>query len=355
MKHGWHGRTAAASMAAARANGAARNGPVLAFAALLALGAMALVSHAVDAAEPTPQERAQLEKQLADARDRLDDAARDVAELTGKLHGGDPGQPAVIYRHGKGAPPPRGAMLGINIGGDANRSRTDGVEIMSVSPSGPAEAAGLRKGDVITAVDGKSLTKSGQGGAGRQLVAHLQTVEPGQVVKLDYLRDGRKQTASVTTVAAEPPMARMMRDFLPMLEGMEIPPEFEDFAGGPRRGFRALELVPVTPKLGQYFGTDKGLLVVRAPESTGSKLEEGDVILSIGGRTPENPRHAFRILGSYQPSETVKVELMRQRKRMTLDVQLPADAGGGPAFGPAAPRPVPPPPPPPPRGGTVSS
>jgi S1-C subfamily serine protease len=347
--------TAAAPMRAARASRAGRNGTVLALAALLALGALALVPRIGDAAEPTPQERAQLEKQLAEARDRLDDAARDVAELTGKLHGGDPRPPVVIHGPGKGAPPPRGAMLGINIGGEANRARTDGVEVMSVSPSGPAEAAGLRKGDVITSVDGKSLAKSGEGGAGRQLVEHLRTVEPGQVVKLDYLRDGRKQTASVTTVAAEPPMARMMRDFMPMLEGMDLPPDLEDVLGGPRRGFRALELVPVTPKLGQYFGTDKGLLVVRAPEAAGAKLEEGDVILSIGGRTPENPRHAFRILGSYQPSETVKVELMRQRKRMTLDVQLPADAGREPAFGPEAPRPVAPPPPPPPRGGSVAS
>ena len=83
-----------------------------------------------------------------------------------------------------------------------------------------------------------------------------------------------------------------------MLEGMNLPPDFEQFLGGPGRGFRALELVPVTPKLGQYFGTDKGLLVVRAPAEAGAKLEEGDVLLTIGGRTPENPRHAFRILGS---------------------------------------------------------
>ena len=71
----------------------------------------------------------------------------------------------------------------------------------------------------------------------------------------------------------------------------------------------------MTPKLGQYFGTDKGLLVVRAPATPGMRLDEGDVILSIDGRTPENPRHAFRILGSYEPDEKVKVDVLRQRKR----------------------------------------
>jgi S1-C subfamily serine protease len=138
---------------------------------------------------------------------------------------------------------------------------------------------------------------------------------------------------------------------------MTLPPDFEQFLGGPGRGFRDLELVPVTPKLGQYFGTDKGLLVVRAPAEAGAKLEEGDVILAIGGRTPENPRHAFRILGSYQPGETVKVEVLRQRKRMAVDLKVPERPAEGPMLAPPPRAPEPPaaPPPPQPRGSTVSS
>lgn len=308
------------------------------WAGLVLLALVAAVAAPAHAAEPTPQERAALEQQLKDAQSRLDDAARDVADLTGKLYGHD--TDVLKFRHGMSKP--HGAMLGINIGGE--QARTDGVEVMSVSPSGPAETAGLRKGDVITAVDGKPLRKSGDRGAGRQLVEHLRGVDPGQVVKLDYLRDGKKQSASVTTVAAEPPMMRIVREHMPMLEGVELPADFEAFLGGPGRGFRSLELVPITPKLGQYFGTDKGLLVVRAPTAAGSRLEEGDVILTIGGRTPENPRHAFRILGSYQPSEQVKVEVVRQRKRMAFEVQVPQSAEP-PAFRQAPPPPRSPAPP----------
>jgi S1-C subfamily serine protease len=304
------------------------------------------------AATPTEaQDRAQLEKQLADARARLDDAARDVAELSQKLHGEEAGA-AMRSRQGG---PPRGAMLGINIGGDQNRA--DGVEVKGVSPAGPAEAGGLRTGDVIVAVDGKPLRKTADQTPGRQLVEHLRGVAPGQVVKVEYLRDGKTATASVKTSAAEPPLARVVREHLPMLEGMQLPPDFEQFLGGPGRGFRALELVPITPKLGQYFGTDKGLLVVRAPAEAGAKLEEGDVILTIGDRTPENPRHAFRILGSYQPGEKVKVELLRQRKRTLVDITVPERPAAAPMFHGTPPRaPVPPAAPPPePRGGSVSS
>jgi membrane-associated protease RseP (regulator of RpoE activity) len=301
------------------------------------------------AAEPPP-ERAALEKQLKDAQSRLDAAARDVADLSARLYGDDARHDMV--RHGG----PRGAMLGINIGG-GEQARDEGVEIMSVSPSGPAEGAGLRKGDVITAVDGKPLRKTGERGAGRQLIEYLRDVEPGQVVKVDYLRDGRKQTASVKTVAAEPPMMRIVREHMPMLEGMELPFDVDALMGGPRRAFRSLELVPITPKLGEYFGTDKGLLVVRAPATAGSGLEEGDVILTIGGRTPEDPRHAFRILGSYQPSEQVKVEVLRHRKRMTVDLTLPAAPEKESFRAPRPGVPVKPPVPPVPsgRGDSVSS
>ena len=48
-----------------------------------------------------------------------------------------------------------------------------------------------------------------------------------------------------------------------------------------------MELVAMTPKLGKYFGTDKGVLVVRAPGDSELKLEEGDVILDIDGRAPQ--------------------------------------------------------------------
>jgi hypothetical protein len=79
----------------------------------------------------------------------------------------------------------------------------------------------------------------------------------------------------------------------------------------------------MTPKLGKYFGTDKGLLVVRAPDDSRLKLEEGDVILDIGGRTPSSPSHAFRILSSYQEGEKLKLNVMRDKKRLTFDITVP--------------------------------
>jgi S1-C subfamily serine protease len=231
-------------------------------------------------------------------------------------------------------------MLGVNIG--TAQPREEGVEIMGVSPGGPAERAGLRIGDVILSVNGKSLKKSADKSPGTQLVEFMRSVEPGQVVKLEYQRAGKRQSAEVITNRAEPPFARVLRErmLLPLPEGIELP-DFEEMLS-PNRSFRSLELVPITPKLGQYFGTDKGLLVVRAPAEPGFQLQEGDVLMSIDGRTPDNPGHAFRILRSYQPGEKVKIGVLRNHKRLARGTKPPSGVDIGRASGRPCRRPPPP-------------
>jgi len=270
------------------------------------------VSCAADTAD-----RAVLEKQLQSAREQLDRSAREVAELSRQLYGGPEGD---VMRLVQGRP--SGAMLGINVGSGA--SRDEGVEVVGVSPGGPAEQAGLKSGDVLVVVDGVTLKRNGERGPNAQLVGHMRGVEPGRVMKVEYLRGGQRRSASVTTAPAEPPMIRVLRERLagPLAEGLAMP-GLEGLMG-PERGLRSLELVTLTPKLGQYFGTDRGLLVVRAADAPALPLEEGDVLQTIDGRAPDNPGHAFRILRSYQPGEKVTLGVLRQRKAITLEATLPA-------------------------------
>jgi membrane-associated protease RseP (regulator of RpoE activity) len=262
-------------------------------------------------------DHAALEKQLQTAREQLDKSAREVADLSRQLYGGDSGD-VMRFVHAR----PQGSMLGINIGGGG--ALEVGVEVLGVSPGGPAEQAGLKAGDVVVSVDGQALRRSGERSASAQLVEFMRGVEPGRAVKVEYLRDGKRRSVTLTTAPAEPPMVRVFRERLagPLAEGMGMPGV--EMLLGPERTFRSLELVPITPKLGAYFGTDRGLLVVRVAEGKGLPLEEGDVLQTIDGRTPENPGHAFRILRSYQPGEKVKLGVLRQRKQLVLEATMPA-------------------------------
>jgi putative serine protease PepD len=68
----------------------------------------------------------------------------------------------------------------------------DGVRILQVSPGGPAAIAGLRAGDIVTAVDGRSI------GRPEELVVAIRTKQPGDVIRLELRRAGSLHTADIT-------------------------------------------------------------------------------------------------------------------------------------------------------------
>jgi len=85
----------------------------------------------------------------------------------------------------------------------------------------------------------------------------------------------------------------------------------------------AAQFAPVTPKLGEYFGTSTGVLVVTIPERNVFKLQDGDVILSVRGKEPVTPTNVRRILAPHSPGETMELQLMRQKRKQVYAVTLP--------------------------------
>jgi serine protease Do len=67
-----------------------------------------------------------------------------------------------------------------------------GVLVSSVAKGGPAEQAGIKVGDIITSVDGKSIKD------GEDLVNIITDRHPGTTAKIGYLRNGQQQSATVT-------------------------------------------------------------------------------------------------------------------------------------------------------------
>jgi len=264
------------------------------------------------------QSQAELERKLADARKRLDEAAREVANLSMSLS--DDMVPPMRGAFGTVMAGPPRAVLGINMGSD--EAKSDGVEVVSVSPGGAAAEAGLKAGDVLTDINGTALKRDGDASAREKVVVAMRKVKPGDTVAVGYRRDNKALKASL--------VAQPLRDifFTRALPAPGIPamPPMPDFVFLRGEGvFGSAELVPMTPKLGQYFGTETGLLVVRAPDDSRLKLEDGDVIVDIDGRTPANASHALRILSSYQAGEKLKLNILRMKKRMSFEVTVPED------------------------------
>ncbi len=272
------------------------------------------------------QEQAEIEQRMREAEQRLAEAAQQIAELSARQLP----RVAEFTREIHVDARPR---LGITIGSD-EPGPVPGVQVMGVSPGGAADEAGLRAGDTITAINGESMTAESASDASGKLLDFMSGVEEGDVLKVDYLRNGKAANVEVTPqtssgemfsfgdhgfgfAAPVPPMEQMM-------------PGVEQWMWVSRgSGFGDMELVSLTERLGKYFGTDNGLLVVRAPENENFKLEDGDVIQRIDGREPTSVSHAMRILGSYQTGEKFDIEIMRDKKRQTISVEMPDNRQSG--------------------------
>jgi C-terminal processing protease CtpA/Prc len=266
-------------------------------------------------------ESIEVDVRMRAAEASLAEAAQQVAELSMRQLP----RVEVIERIMRGG---HGPVLGVTIGADDDDDPVEGVTILGVSPGGAAAESGLRAGDVITSINDESLTADNDREANEKLLDFMQGVEEGDELSIEYLRNGKAQT---TEVSPRPMHGGVFafefdgNDF--SVPGFPVPPNarnFEKFlwiSGG--SGLGDMELVKLTERLGSYFGTDEGLLIVRAPQNEELKLQDGDVIQSIDGRKPNSVNHAMRILGSYQSGETVKIQIMRDKRKQTISIEVP--------------------------------
>ena len=265
----------------------------------------------------------------------------------------DPEPPRVEEFHPDGRPDhlmrivmDRRARLGIKVNLQARDTDSVGAYVEGVTPNGPAAKAGIRSGDVIIKLEGKSVLAGGasedrdtrQSLPGLRLIELAARVEPGDTVRLEYRRGSERRTTSVVT-EEEPEFAfhadpggrgLRMRMFGPgphevrvpaadFIERFDPPVAYREFfAGSP---LARLELAPINSDLGAYFGTTEGVLVISTGDSE-LGLKGGDVVLAVDGRKPAGPSHLLRILRSYESGESFKLDILRNRKRDTVTARL---------------------------------
>lgn len=311
------------------------------------------------------KDEAVLRQELEIARKQMDDAARRVAELSREL-----GEDRAIHIRRFGGP--KRPMLGVVLG----RNEDKGVRLDAVTPDGPAAKAGLKSGDVVIAIDGQPLAAEEAPQRMTDARRRLADLQEGQKVRLDYERNGRRAQAEIT---AEPlsPMA-----FIGGMDGdrfnididMEklgadldrslgevgkriqiIGPMLEDSIRFDAWRWQGLRLAPLDEELGRYFGTQQGVLVLKAEGESLDGLKSGDVIVAVDGESVSEPREAMRRLSRAEPGQRVALTVLRDKRRTELALTAPEQPDVLRWIGfpepPAPPEPPSPPPPPSPPHG----
>lgn len=335
---------------------------------------------------PTPASSAdEVQQEMAELQTRMGELASRMAALSAKI-GNDASASALRYLSDT-----RQGMLGVAVREDGKA----GTTVVAVSPGSPADRAGVKVGDVITRIDARSMSFHGKSPADD--LAHLRVGEP---VELTVQRDGKtlhlKATPERFSLADWRTTVREAERAANQASAQWNSPEFrrhfrEQIDSAMREVARAresaikagsgahgwlitapwwgLNLAPLNPDLGRYFGTNEGALVLSRDAKRYPELEPGDVITKVGGQSIDNPQGALRAFRDAPEDKPVAVTVRRHGKTLALAFKAPPrwmalppppppapPAPPSPSVppmssAPAAPAAPPAPPPPPPASG----
>ena len=281
-----------------------------------------------------------MESQLRDAREALDRAARQFAELHQRLALQD--LPRLHHRR---------PMLGVLLGPEA---ADGGVILAGVTPGGGAQQAGLKAGDRLVAIDDQRLVADGD--AHRTITKLLRDSSEGDSVRLEYQRDGETRWADVvltsmagrlfsgnfdidyTLGAPGSHATHVIRHFETDAEhDQAVLPEVIDGLVSELGSFTGAagglgNLVPMDEDLAAYFDATGGLLFVRglsAPVAGGvAPVRAGDVLIAVDGHPISDHSDLSAALGVADSAGAAStsadvVDLTIQRHGRQMDVSVP--------------------------------
>ena len=180
-----------------------------------------------------------------------------------------------------------------------------GALVDEADPAGPAGKAGIRSGDLITAVDGATINDP------RELAQKVGAMAPGSAVTVSILRNGAPQdlTLNLATMPEERPAAAEAAS-----KSGAAPASEQDLG---------LLLAPANKVAGPG---EKGMVVVAIdPKGAAAShgLEAGDIILDVAGKAVSNARDFRRDLVSLRKEGRVAALLRVQSGGETRFVALP--------------------------------
>ena len=184
--------------------------------------------------------------------------------------------------------------------------RNFGVVISDVLPGGPSEAAGVRIGDILLAIDGKAASSV------PYVAFHLMSRESGDKVHLDVLRGNLRLGFDVALM--EPPKDMDQITALADPEKSLVP----------TLGILVLEIdkriAAMLPELRDPFGI---IVAARAAGATAEvPLTTGDVIRTLNGEPMTTLDRLRNALKNLPPGAAVVLQIQRDQKLMFVAFTL---------------------------------
>ena len=222
-----------------------------------------------------------------------------------------------------------------------------GAVITEVFDDTAAERAGLRKGDVIVGLDGRSIESSWD------LVQGVLELQPGDRTDVELQRDRQREVLNVELGERErfdfnfdfdfseleglgehlEGLGVRLEDLGEHLEGLDIDIDMQNLrflhhhsSSRPKLG---VQLVQPTAELRRHFGAspDAGVIVGKVMDDMPAEdagIKVGDMIVSANGREIEQTSDLINVLTDAD-GESIDLELIRDGVSLRLDVFIPLE------------------------------
>jgi serine protease Do len=173
---------------------------------------------------------------------------------------------------------------------------TDGAFVDSVDEDGPADKAGIVKGDLITSVNGTAIKDT------RVLIDRISAIQPGNKVDLGVIREGKPRTVAVTL--GERPGSE---------ETEEAESTSEDSIQS-RLGIEAEEISARTRRMLELPDDVTGVVVsdvTQLSPASEAGLRAGDVITEVNGQEIESLAEFRELLSAAKSGDRLRFYVYR--------------------------------------------
>jgi serine protease Do len=218
--------------------------------------------------------------------------------------------------------------LGVSIGDltEEQKERHNlegGAYVEEVTEGTPAEKAGLKEGDIVTAFDGKPVSD------GDDLYQKIRRSEPEKEFPVEILRRGERRTLNVK-LAERPEGPSGIWGGAPDRERMRI------FRFDAKSGFLGVSTERLSRRAKDSLKLDGGARVAAVSSDSPAEqagLKEGDVITAVDGREVSDPEDLSEIIGEKESGTEVKIEYWRKGSKRTARAELVGRGRTGQFFG----------------------
>jgi serine protease Do len=175
-----------------------------------------------------------------------------------------------------------------------------GVRVAQVVEGGPAHQAGLRRGDIVIAINGDPTRDMGE------LLTKVAAIAPGDRATLRRFRNGRAEDVTLT-VGRRPSVVVQPA-------GRNENGERQTEAASADMGLR-IDVIPPALAKAMDISTDEGVVVSavrRGSAAAQAGIEPGDVVLKIDGKPIDSVAAFQEAVANANPAAGVRVQLRSQ-------------------------------------------